>query len=216
MATDGTRSNPSWLALAGLAGLASFGFLVLALAAPGAGNGSLRRTTDWFRWQDAGVIIQAMSMLPATIALADRLPTARDWLRFGLAAQAVLALSSFLIFPHVTADMLYMLPQGAVGIWLIAVTAKRSGLPAATRWTGRIAGVGLLLIGIGAVLYAGLVAPRLLLRPLTNAEIDAQSWTTGNVVAHVFMAGGTVPGRLLYPVWCLLCWRAMVRRRPGP
>ena len=203
--------------LSGLIGLVAVGCLIAALFAPTPSAHSMRRETNFFRWQDAGVILQALLMVPVTLGL-YRLSTEARGLGnrllagLGVIAQIMLVICSSLIFTGTAADMLYMAPLGLVGIWLLAV----SGGPSVSRsvvWTGRIAGFGLLLIGIGFLIYGAFVAPAIFLRPLTNAEIDAQSLTTPNLVAHICMALGTLLGRLGYPIWALLMGRALLHSR---
>ena len=76
-------------------------------------------------------------------------------------------------------------------------------------WLGRISGFGLILIGLGFVIYGVFVAPRVFAGPLSNAEIDAQTWTTANILAHMLMAAGTLLGRALNPFWLLLLGRRL-------
>jgi hypothetical protein len=203
--------------LSGVIGLVAFACLIAALAAPPPLPGSLRRETNYFRWQDAGVILQALTMIPVTLGV-YRLTVARspEWSRLclilGLFAQAALITSSALIFTHTTADMLYMAPQGLVGLWLLLINRKRDGIiSSSVAWTGRVAGTGLLLIGTGFVLYGAMVAPAVFVRPLSNGEIDAQSWTQANVIAHVGMAAGTLLGRAIYPIWAVLLGRRLLK-----
>lgn len=208
-----------WLALAsGAIGLLAVAFLIAALAAPTPDPTRMRRETDFFRWQDAGVILQALTMLPVTLGLYRHAEhrganPSVGVLRLGLVAQGLLALSSALIFPHVTSDMLYMGPIGLVGLWLLLMSRRPEGrLSTGVVWTGRIAGFGLLLVGIGLVIYGALVAPAVFVRPLTPAEIDLQTLTPANLVAHICMALGTLLGRLVYPLWALLLGAALLRR----
>jgi hypothetical protein len=65
------------------------------------------------------------------------------------------------------------------------------------------------VIGLGTLTHVGLVAPKELLGPLTNAEIDAQAWTLPNVLTHISLAAGTQLGRTVYPVWTLLLGREL-------
>lgn len=108
--------------------------------------------------------------------------------------------------------MLYMAPIGLVGIWLLLVNKKDDTLfSRAIVWAGTIAGLGLLLVGIGFVVYGSFVAPEVFTRPLTNAEIDAQSLTTPNLIAHICMAVGTLLGRVVYPIWTIALGLRAVR-----
>ncbi len=222
MPTAAMQRLCGWSAiLAALAGFVGFGFLVAALLAPTPSPETLRRYPDLFRFQDAGVLLQAMAMIPVTLVVG--VPTQRTWRSFpavlGIVAQAALVVLLLLRFANVTSDMLYMLPQGVVGVWLLVANRKPSDLLAGgLARTGLIAGLGLLIVGAGFLIYGALVAPGVFAGPLTNAEIDAQAWTPANVIAHLCLALGTVVGRFAYPVWTLLLARNLLRRGPtaGP
>lgn len=210
------RKSIGRLALScGLIGLIGFGLLVMALSTPPPSPGTLRRATDPFRWQDASIIIQSFLMLPVAFGLVSILrgkpATFGDPLvLFGLIAFGSLCISSALIFSGTVSDMFYMLPQGLVGVWVVLVNGRLPvPLGRSVRWLGRISGFGLILIGLGFVIYGACVAPRIFAGPLSNAEIDAQTWTTANILAHMLMAAGTLLGRALNPVWLLLLGRRL-------
>lgn len=193
--------------LAGLIGLIGTGLLVAALFAPTPSPDTMRRETNFFLWQDAFVIAQALAMIPVTLGL-YRLPPQERYSRkvvaLGLFAQAFLVISAALIFTNTVSDMLYMGGIGLVGIWLLLVNRHATNvISSRIKWLGRVAGSGLLLIGVGFVIYGALVAPAVFVRPLTAAEIDSQTLTPANLISHLCLAAGTVLGRLLYPVWLL-------------
>jgi hypothetical protein len=210
------RRTGRFALLSGVIGLIAVAFLIAALLAPTPSPDTMRRETDFFRWQDAGVILQAITMIPVTLGIyhltreQDR-NRSRACLELGLFAQASLVITSCLIFTHTTSDMLYMGPVGLVGLWLLLV--NRGGAAFLSRqlvWTGRVAGTGLLIIGVGFLIYGFLVAPAVFVGPLSNAEIDAQSLTLANLIAHIFIALGTLLGRLVYPIWALLLGRRLL------
>ncbi len=218
MPTASMQRLAGWAAVfSATIGLAAFCLLVAALVAPTPSPATLRRYDELFRWQDAGVLLQALAMIPVTLGLhAAMRPQTLPWRNgaalIGLAAQASLVLVVLLRFAGVTSDMLYMLPQGFVGLWLLVVNWRRTPpLSRGMARTGVFAGLGLLVAGVGFLIYGALVAPRVFLGPLTNAEIDAQSWTIPNVVAHLCLAVGLL-GRAGYPVWTLLLGRDLLRR----
>ena len=215
--SSATNRTAKLALLSGVIGLVAFAFLIAALAAPPPAPDSLRRETQLFRWQDAGVILQALTMVPVTLGI-YRLTAMRspEWSRLcvtlGLFAQAALIVSSALIFTNTTSDMFYMAPVGLVGVWLLLVNRKQDGIVStAVAWTGRVAGFGLLLIGAGFVLYGIFVAPSVFIGPLSNAEIESQSWTQANIIAHIGMAAGTLLGRAVYPVWAILLGRHLLK-----
>jgi hypothetical protein len=203
----------------GVAGLLGFALLLAALLAPTPSPDTMRRETNLFLWQDAGVIVQALTMLPVTwgiyrLSLRRDGGSSREWLILGLFAQSSLVFASALIFTGTVSDMLYMAPIGLVGMWLLLVNRSGNGIASsAVVWLGRAAGAGLLIIAVGFVIYGIFIAPAVFLRPLSNAEIDAQSLTPANLVAHVCMAVGTLLGRLVYPVWALLLGRRLLLTR---
>lgn len=207
-----------WALLAGILGIVAVGLLITALAAPTPEVNGMRRETSLFAWQNGGVIPQALAMIPVTLGLhrlsADSAAGPRVGLLWlGLVAQVSLIVTSALLFPGLVSDMLYMGPIGLVGLWLLLVNRpKDEPMSKGVAWTGRVAGAGLLAVGAGFVIYGAAVAPAVFIRPLTNAEIDAQSLTTGNLVAHVLMAVGTLLGRLIYPIWALLLGRQLIGR----
>lgn len=201
----------------GLLGLLGVGLLIGALAAPTPAPDSMRRATSLFAWQNAAVVLQALMMIPVTLGLFQagrNLNRNGDTLTasIGLLGQITLVLAAGLLFTGTVSDMLYMAPIGLVGVWLLLISRKTDETSTRTIvWTGRVAGVGLVLVGAGFVIYGALVAPAVFMRPLSNAEIDAQSLTTPNLIAHVCMALGTLLGRLIYPIWAIILGRRMVR-----
>ena len=211
----GSRPIGRLALISGLIGVIGFGLLVMALSTPPPSPGTLRRATDPFRWQDASVSIQSLLMLPLAFGLVSVLrgkpATFSDPLVvLGLIAFGTLCISSALIFSGTVSDMFYMLPQGLVGLWVVWISGRTSvSLGRDVLWLGRISGVGLILIGLGFVIYGVFVAPRIFVGPLSNAEIDAQTWTTANILAHMLMGAGTLLGRALNPFWLLLLGRRL-------
>jgi hypothetical protein len=220
--TDITRRTGYFAILAGIIGLVAVGLLIAALAAPTPSPDTMRRETNFFLWQDAGVILQALAMIPLTLGIYQLSVEPggnrhRNTLALGLLAQAGLVLTSGLIFTGTASDMLYMAPMGLVGLWLLLVCRNRDGLMSSRlAWLGRVAGFGLILIGLGFLIYGILVAPAIFVRPLTSAEIDAQTLTPANLVSHLLLAAGTLLGRVIYPLWAILLGRSLLRMRAIP
>ena len=105
-----------------------------------------------------------------------------------------------------------MAPIGLVGLWLLRFNRRDDALTSrALALSGRIAGIGLCAIGLGFVIYGLTVAPAVFIRPLAPDEIDAQSLTPGNLVAHILMAAGTLIGRTIYPFWTIALGRGVMK-----
>lgn len=202
--------------VSGVVGLLGVGLLIAALAAPTPEPNTMRRATSLFAWQNVAVLLQAVTMIPVTLGL-FRTSRAKPDAKFmavsiGLVGQIALILTAGLLLTGTVSDMLYMGPIGIVGFWLLLINKPDDELfSRRIARTGRIAGLGLLIIGIGFVIYGIFVAPAVFIRPLTNAELDAQSLTTPNLIAHVCMAIGTLLGRLIYPIWAIILGRRMVK-----
>ena len=210
-----SRSVGRLALISGLIGLIGFGFLVMALSTPPPSPGTLRRATDPFRWQDASIIIQSLMMLPVSFGFISILrgkpaTFSEPQVLFGLIAFGTLCISSALIFSGTVSDMFYMLPQGLVGLWVVWVSGRLSvQLGHGVLWLGRISGFGLILIGLGFVIYGVFVAPRIFAGLLSNQEMDSKTWTPANILAHMLMAAGTILGRALNPFWLLLLGRRL-------
>jgi hypothetical protein len=207
-----------WLAIAsGLLGALAFGLLLAALIVPQPNSNTTRRFETLFLWQDGAVILQTVLMVALTLSLHALIRSqsarwSRIWVGFGLLAQTLLLLSLLLLFAGVSSDMLYMAPQGLLGVWLIVTNALLAGvLGRSVRVTGQLAGLGLSVIGLGFLTFALFVAPAVLTGPLTSAQIDALPWNTPNQIAHIGMMVGTLVGLTTYPIWTLLLGRTLLR-----
>ena len=186
-------------------------FLLMALA--GRNGGLLHDEAVWtalFRLHDIAALLAALAIAAAAWSLRNIANggTPVAWLGTitGIATAVLLAL------PFVTgaSDMLYMLPQGGIGLWLIALCAKRpAGFGTATRVLGFISGVGLVLIAISFVMIAtALGAPWALVDarsiPVTPADVASPL----NQYGHSVLNAGTLLGIPTYPVWAWLASRA--------
>jgi hypothetical protein len=202
----------------GVAGLVGLAFLIAALAAPTPSDNTLRRYPTLFLWQDGWVIAQSLLLFPGVIAVRGLMiqrqaPKTQIAFLLGIIGLLLVSLSLAMIFTGITSDMLYMAPQGLVGMWLLfANFALHESLPRAVTRIGLIAGAGLLIVACGFAVYALLVEPRILAGPLSNAEIDVTAWTPANIGAHIALALGTLIGRSTYPLWTLMLGRELLRR----
>ena len=203
--------------VSGLLGLLGVGLLIAALVAPTPAPDSMRRSTSLFAWQNAVVVLQALMMIPVILGLFRATSQSKpnrglSVVSIGIFGQLALIVAAGLLFTGAVSDMLYMAPIGLVGLWLLLINTRDDELfSRGITWTGRVAGIGLLLIGIGFMIYGVFVAPAVFLRPLSNPELDAQSLTTPNLIAHICMAAGTFLGRLIYPIWAIVLGRRMIQ-----
>lgn len=130
----------------------------------------------------------------------------------GIATAALLALVSL----TGANDMLYMLTQGGIGLWLIVLCKKSpTGFGPVTRILGFVAGSGLVLIAVSFIMIAVALGPS----PFVLANASYLGVAPANVESplnrygHVVIAVGTLLGVPTYPAWAALAWRA--RRRAG-
>jgi hypothetical protein len=187
-------------------------FLLVALAAR---NGGLLHdkavSTTLFRLHDIAALLAALAIAAAAWSL--RGVAIRNggnsvaWL--GTASGIATAILLALPFLTGASDMLYMLPQGGIGLWLIALCAKSPvGFHTSSRVLGFISGAGLMLIAISFVMIAtALGAPWALAdaRSLPVAPADLASPL--NHYGHRVLNAGTLLGIPTYPVWAWLASR---------
>jgi hypothetical protein len=106
-----------------------------------------------------------------------------------------------------------MIPQGAVGGWLIAVCLqKASGLPKGLRMLGVVAGVGLILISLFPIGYSLFVDPAMLRGPISDDAPTPPGTDGANGIVHMVLAAGTLVGCSMYPLWSALAGRWMLLR----
>jgi NAD/NADP transhydrogenase beta subunit len=204
----------------GVVGIIGFAFLVAALVAPTPVDSVTRRYPILFLWQDGWLIAQTLLLIPAVFAVRrlmrqDNARADQTTFLLGMAGLLLVALTLALIFTGTASDMLYMAPQGCVGLWLVlANRGLRGSLPRLLTRLGFVAGIGLMIVALGFATYALLVEPRILTGPLSNAEIDAATWSTANIGSHIELAVGTLMGRSTFPVWTILLGRELLRQKP--
>ena len=209
-----TERAAGWSAVAaGICGLAAFAFILAALfIRPDA----KRLGALMFRGHDVMATLQTLCMfavVAALYSLANRLerPMPRLAHRIAIAALLALMLALLLTLAHVLNDMLYMVPQGILGLWIIWVSRHFSGLlPRHIRWLGILAGTGLTLIGIFPIAFGIFVDPIVFGGPMPPDYKDVNS--TANLVVHIMLAIGTLIGLPLYPLWSLAVGRSLLRQ----
>jgi len=118
-----------------------------------------------------------------------------------------------LSFVNVVADVLYMIPQGAVGGWLIVVCRQSAnGLPRGLRRLGIVAGGGLILISIFPIGYSLFVDSAILHGPISDDDPTPPGTERANGIVHLALAIGTLIGCSTYPIWTALAGRWLILR----
>lgn len=175
------------------------------------------------RLHDAGVILQFLLMIPVVFGLhklSQQRPPAMSGttLYTGLGALFFVVLLLLLIFPKVVADVLYMVPQGVFGGWLIFVSWRLTGtLSRGLRWFGLVVGLGLALVGTFPLGYSIFVDTIVLQIPAASAEAFKQMPTSTpaqammNSIIHFILFVGSLLGVLLFPLWTILLGRRLLR-----
>lgn len=172
--------------------------------------------TFWGRLHDAAAALACVSVAAAAWGLRGAAIRNGGTVGIGIAslgAASGIATAILLVLIFVTgaSDMLYMLPQAGIGLWLIALCARKPiALGAATRVLGYVVGAGLLLVAISFVMIATALGPALW------ALFDARSFRVDpadvasplNHYGHNVLPLGTLLGVLPYPVWASLTSRA--------
>jgi hypothetical protein len=203
--------------LSGVFGIAAFACLILFLVMrPSAGD---QHTSHLLlRSHDVGVILQSLCLIPFALALdAIASPDSRGSSGVtGAAAVSFLALVVVLMFlslVKVVADVLYMIPQGAVGVWLIVACRQiASGLPRGLRRLGIVAGIGLILVTVFPIGYSLFVDPAILHGPVSDDDPTPPGTERANEIVHIALAIGTLIGCSTYPIWTALAGRWLLLR----
>ncbi len=202
--------------ISGVFGIAAFAclivFLVMRPADPRIAHLLLRS-------HDAGIILQSLCLIPFTLAL-DAIArrhspgSSRVTVAAAMAFLALVVVLMLLSFAKVVADVLYMLPQGAVGLWLIIVCRQvAKALPTGLRRLGSVAGIGLLLIAIFPIGYAVFVDSAIFYGPVSDDDPTPPGTERANEIVHIALAIGTLIGCSTYPIWTALAGRWLLLRR---
>jgi hypothetical protein len=158
---------------------------------------------------DIGVGLQFLLLIPVvfglrTLSRQSQRSLSKATFAWGLGAVVFVV---FLVLlgtgDKVVSNGFYMFPQGIFGIWLIVVNWRLSGsLPAWLRWLGKIAGLGLVLAGIG---FVGLcfVYPSQLVIPHPPIESIKQVDSVANTFFHQLLYASFL-GVATLPIWTIL------------
>jgi hypothetical protein len=201
----------------GVFGIAAFACLILFLVMrPSAAD---QRTAHLLlRSHDVGIVLQSLCLVPFVLALdaIARRESPRSGRVTVVAAMTFLGLVVVLMllsWVKVVADVLYMIPQGAIGGWLIVVCRQvANGLPRGLRRLGMVAGAGLVLVSAFPIGYALFVDPAMLRGPVGDDDPTPPGTDRANQIVHVVLAIGTLIGCSTYPMWTALAGRWLLLR----
>ena len=212
--THDSHRTAGWAAVAaGICGLAAFAFIIAALFIR---TDAKRLGALMFRGHDAMANLQTLCMLAVVAALYSlgsrwERPMPKFALGVAIGTLAILALALLLTLAHVLNDMLYMVPQGIFGVWMIWVSCHLSSLlPRHVKWLGIVAGVGLILVGVFPIAFGLFVDPIVFRGPMPENYQDVNS--LANLVTHIVLGIGTLIGIPSYPIWCLAVGRNLLRK----
>ncbi len=203
----------------GTIGFMAYGFLFTAVTS----------RTDWvisnyvylmFRAHDIGVIIQFLLLIPVVFGLfklsqAKPQGMSRSTLKVGVGA--LLFTAVFLLFGIVKIfyDVLYMVPQGVFGVWLMVANWRLSGvLRNGLRWFGIVVGSGLLIVATYVPGYAIFVDPVILRIPVVDlANYPEPPMDLANTILHQMIWIGTIMGVVTLPIWTILLGTRLLREQ---
>jgi hypothetical protein len=225
--SDATRAGRAMM-LSGAVGLVAFGLLFAAVFVRQLTGDQQQWASGvlqpgiWdhlFRAHDIGVILQSLLLVPAALVIRRRGsvdgPFWRSPMAFtGVAANLLLALSLVLVFATQASDMLYMVPQAFVGIWIIAACrARPPGLGKAVRGFGWVVGLGLVIVGLADIGIAVALGPSVMaiIGPVPT-QVDPVGVSSAlNGWSHIALDIGSLLGVLTLPFWSILAGRGLAR-----
>ncbi len=161
-----------------------------------------------FSGHNAGILLQALFMIPVVIAVHDlgrrRSPSlSRAAFVVGLVAYPAVVLleAPLLVDPQLISDIFFIGPMGFVGVWLVIVNRLLgSRLSRGLSTIGMIAGIGFVIAGLSFFLLLDLAA--LIRNPdAYGKDLDF----------HIGLWIGGVPAFILFPIWAILFGRNLVR-----
>lgn len=206
-----------WAAIAsGAIGLLAHGFLWAFLVSRLSG-GDERTCMPLLRTHDAGVIFQALFLIPVVIALGGvggqhSRGGGRATVAMGVMAASLIVLSLLLVFVNVATDGTFMVSQGVLGIWLIVASRLASnGLPRYLKWLGTVAGVGLVLVAAFGIGYFIFVDSRI--GPVPFDYQPPKGTEMANDILHGILLIGSFMGVTTLPIWTALVGVWLLRKR---
>jgi hypothetical protein len=203
------RSTP-WLAIvSGVLGICSFGSLIAYITTPALQMQESGRAPPMgellLTVQFLSSAAQVLTMIPVAIwlyGMAGRRSPApgrngilQGWTILGVVALAGVAILRLVAMADAAvSDILFMLPMGLVGLWLVALNWKNPiALPGWMRIWGLVAGLGLVGVGLNFLFNGGL------------AVFSKDPMAYGNDVNfHIGLGLFGFPGFSLFATWSVL------------
>jgi hypothetical protein len=171
-------------------------------------------------FHDVGVSIQFLLLIPVVLAFhkmsQQRLSgITQTSLTTSIVTICLVVLCLLLILPKIVSEILYMLPQGIFGVWLIFICFRMKGiLSKGLRRFGMIVGLGLTLVGFFFVGYIILVSTIPLRIPAPSLEEASKiPITSANSYLHYFLDIGSLLGVLTLPFWTILIGFKVFRKK---
>jgi hypothetical protein len=166
---------------------------------------------------DIGVIVQMVLLIPVLSGFynrSDQQPYRLSKSRIIIGIAALLCTALCLLFGvlKIMADVLYMVPQGIFGVWLL-IFCLHSGnmLSRFHKWFGVVVGFGLALVGTFPLEYAIFVDPIILSIPAAKpAEVEKIPINEANMIVHQILFIGSPMGVLTLPFWTLWLGRQLL------
>jgi len=200
--------------MSGMIGLVAYGFL-WAFLVPTISGGDEQACRPLITTHDVGVLLQSLFLIPLVLTFGDivgqRSPSARrSTVAVGIAALALTILSLLLIIANLLAGPFFMLWQGVLGIWLIAVNRLVSDtFSRGLRWFGTVVGVGLMIAAVFPVGNFLFVDPTFGPLPF-NSEPPAGTERANEILHNILTIGGFL-GVAPLPIWTALVGRRLLK-----
>lgn len=169
-----------------------------------------------FRAHDVAVILQFLLLVPIVLAfqkLSDGM--SRPMLFIGIGALLFTVVLLLLGTAGMIADLLYTVPQGIFGAWLIFVCWNtRGAISRGLRWFGVVVGFGLILVGTFPIGYSIFVNTLILQIPAVDpASYPEPDENAANQILHFILLIGSFMGVITLPIWTFLLGRRLLRKQ---
>ena len=167
------------------------------------------------RLHDGAVALQFVCLIPVAYRLCQLMPApavikSNTLLFTGVGSIGFVVVCLLLLFPKWVSDILYMVPQGVFGAWLVYSNTRLKGIMAkGLRWFGIIVGIGLVLVGLFPLAFAIFIDASPLMIPAPPAKEFPV--TVANKIIHQLLFTGSLLGVLTLPVYSLILGRTLIK-----